>query len=123
MENRFKASMVLSAVGDALGYKNGEWEFCYKGVAIHEELRKLGGLGNINVDKKNWRISDDTVLHIATAEALVSDWASKQQLFLTLAQEYKKAMVGDDRSHSSHMMVGWFSYECKSYLLTYCTDT
>lgn len=93
MLNRFRASMVLSAVGDALGYKNGEWEFCYKGSAIHEELQKLGGLGNIKVDKKNWRISDDTVLHIATAEALASDWSEKQQLFLALAQEYKKGMV------------------------------
>jgi hypothetical protein len=25
--NRFEASMVLAAVGDAVGYKNGRWEF------------------------------------------------------------------------------------------------
>ena len=46
---RYKASMVLSGAGDALGYKNGNWEFCRSGTTIHEELKKLGGLGKIKV--------------------------------------------------------------------------
>lgn len=85
--------MLLSAAGDALGYKNGEWEFCYQGLIIHERLKELGGVENIKVDVKNWRLSDDTVLHLATAEGLVSDWSSKEQLYSTLAACYKKAMV------------------------------
>ena len=91
--DRFKASLLLSATGDALGYKNGEWEFCYQGSVIHDQLKELGGLNNISVNKKNWRVSDDTVLHIATAEALVSDWSTKEELYLTLADKYKNAMV------------------------------
>ena len=89
--DQFKASMVLSAVGDALGYKNGEWEFCHSGEAIHRELKNLGGLEKIDV--KGWGVSDDTVLHLATAEALVSSWKTRQELFLKLASKYKESMV------------------------------
>lgn len=89
--DQFKASMVLSAVGDALGYKNGEWEFCHSGEAIHRELKNLGGLEKIDI--KGWVVSDDTVLHLATAEALVSTWKTRQELFLKIASKYKDSMV------------------------------
>ena len=49
-EERYVAGMVLSGVGDALGYKNGKWEFCRSGIVIHEELKKLCGLANIKID-------------------------------------------------------------------------
>ena len=32
MLTRYKASMVLSGAGDALGYKNQEWEYCKSGT-------------------------------------------------------------------------------------------
>ncbi|XP_046855112.1 protein ADP-ribosylarginine hydrolase-like [Xenia sp. Carnegie-2017] len=85
--------MVLSGVGDALGYKNGLWEFCYSGTKIHEELEKLGGLDKIDI--KGWRVSDDTVLHIATAEALVSEWATTEELLCIMATKYKKTCTVD----------------------------
>lgn len=99
--DQFKASMVLSAVGDALGYKNGDWEFCHSGEAIHQELQSLGGLENIDI--KGWVVSDDTVLHLATAEALVLSWKTRQELFLTIASKYKESMV---RKHSLNF---WYS--------------
>ena len=89
--DQFKASMVLSAVGDALGYKNGEWEFCHSGEAIHQQLQTLGGLQKIDI--KGWIVSDDTVLHLATAEALVSSWKTREELFLKIASNYKAGMV------------------------------
>ncbi len=46
---RYVASMVLSGSGDALGYYNGQWEFCHSGPMIHKELEELGGLDNIVV--------------------------------------------------------------------------
>ena len=89
LAERYKAVMILSGVGDALGYKNGSWEFCHSGEAIHEELQQLGGLEKIDIN--GWRVSDDTVLHIATAEALVSNWSTTEELFCSMAAKYKKA--------------------------------
>ena len=86
---KYKAVMVLSGVGDALGYKNGSWEFCHSGIEIHKELKQLGGLEKLDIN--GWRVSDDTVLHIATGEALVSNWSTTEQLFCTMAAKYKKA--------------------------------
>ena len=83
--------MLLSAVGDALGYRNGDWEFCHSGPAIHSELLELGGLQNIDI--KGWIVSDDTVLHLATAEALVSSWKTREELFSKTASMYKESMV------------------------------
>jgi len=42
--------MVLSGVGDAVGYRNGAWEFCNSGAEIHAQLRHLGGLAQLTVD-------------------------------------------------------------------------
>ena len=54
IQDKYIASMVLSGVGDALGYKNGEWEFCHSGKLIQNEVKKLGGVAKINVScKKN----------------------------------------------------------------------
>ena len=50
LEELYKASMVLSGVGDAVGYRNGVWEFCHSGANIHAALRQLGGLAQITVD-------------------------------------------------------------------------
>lgn len=58
-----------------------------------QELQELGGLKNIKVELPDWPVSDDTVLHLATAEGLAtgeiksipSDWPS---LFLQLIYFY-----------------------------------
>lgn len=83
--------MVLAGVGDAIGFKNGRWEFCNSGVRIHEELEYLGGLERIQVNKKEWRVSDDTVMHIATAEALVTS-AGGEKLYSILVRCYQECM-------------------------------
>lgn len=94
LEERFKACLVLGGAGDAIGYKNGEWEFCHSGPKIHEELAMLGGLEKLSVNsKKGWMVSDDTVMTIATAEALVSEWeGDREKLYLKLAEKYKSCM-------------------------------
>lgn len=42
--------MLLSGVGDALGFYSGTWEFDYSGVNIHAQLKsKFNGVKNIKV--------------------------------------------------------------------------
>lgn len=47
---KFRACMVLHAVGDAMGYKNGSWEFNYSGSDIHQQLESLGGLEKLEIN-------------------------------------------------------------------------
>ncbi|KAH3863487.1 ADP-ribosylhydrolase ARH1-like [Dreissena polymorpha] len=91
MREKYEAAMVLSGVGDALGFKNGEWEYCTSGDQIHSEVHSRGGLENIDVRLPDWRVSDDTIFHIATGKALAEHGKirEKMPLFRKLAEEYK----------------------------------
>lgn len=77
MDKRYRAAFLLHALGDTIGYKNGEWEFNknYPGnfsFTVTRELLyefiELGGINDINL--KDWRVSDDTVLHLVMGEVL-----------------------------------------------------
>lgn len=47
----YEAAMVLSGVGDALGFKSGSWKFYKVGNDIFEELKSMGGLSALNVKR------------------------------------------------------------------------
>jgi ADP-ribosylarginine hydrolase len=89
---RYQASMLLSAAGDALGYRNERWEYCKSGVTIHKELAELGGVQAIAVQLPDWRISDDSIMHIATAEGLTCGKVKKEEIFLEIGKKYKECM-------------------------------
>ncbi|XP_076857086.1 ADP-ribosylhydrolase ARH1-like isoform X1 [Brachyhypopomus gauderio] len=84
----YQAGMVLSGTGDALGYR---WEFVFSGKAIHQDVQKLGGVKNISVKLPDWPVSDDTVLHLATAEALATG-KEGEELLQEVAFCYVKGM-------------------------------
>lgn len=100
LRERYEASMVLSGVGDAIGYRNGMWEFCKSGAEIQTELHDLGGLAQLVVDMVRWRVSDDTVMHLATADAIVqferekveTKTEDREHLYKLLAIKYKECM-------------------------------
>ncbi|XP_069630081.1 ADP-ribosylhydrolase ARH1-like isoform X1 [Haliaeetus albicilla] len=87
----YEAAMVLSGVGDALGYRGGRWEYCTSGSQIHAELAELGGLEAITLEPPEWPVSDDTVLHLATAEGLATGLEG-EPLLQELARRYVAAM-------------------------------
>nr|XP_030143200.3 protein ADP-ribosylarginine hydrolase-like isoform X2 [Taeniopygia guttata] len=87
----YEAAMVLSGVGDALGYRGARWEYCTSGPQIHSELAELGGLAAISLEPPEWPVSDDTVLHLATAEGLATGLEG-EALLQELARRYVAAM-------------------------------
>ncbi|XP_061597494.1 inactive ADP-ribosyltransferase arh2 isoform X2 [Cololabis saira] len=91
--DKFKAGLVLGAVGDALGFRKGRWESCPSGKKIQEELVDLGGLGALKLDPDNWPVSDAALLHMTTAEALVTDYWCLEDLYRELVRLYVEAMV------------------------------
>lgn len=77
MEDKYIACMLLLALGDTIGFKNGDWEFNYGnnksdiGISLDLvfEFIELGGVNNINL--KNWLVSDDTLFNISIAKSLL----------------------------------------------------
>jgi ADP-ribosylarginine hydrolase len=79
---KIEASLMLGSYFETLGYKNGSWEFNYQSKTdsftkfmeiwtylLHHYLI-LGGSNYINI--KDWNSSDDTILILATAKAVVN---------------------------------------------------
>lgn len=81
LDNREKydAIMLLHALGDTLGFKNGDWEFNYYDRSklevldyVNEMIYEFIDLGGVNgIDLSDWKVSDDTFLHIAVAKTML----------------------------------------------------
>ena len=95
--------MVLAGVGDAMGYKCGKWEFCFNGVRIHKELSDLGGIENLKVQEPEFIVSDDTILLLSTAEALIkeSNADNIEKLYSELAYRYKNDCEKDMKGRAA----------------------
>ena len=77
---KYIACLLLHALGDTIGYKNGEWEFNYGETEISSDFSNillydfisLGGVNDINLD--GWQVSDDTIMHKNTCEILLEEY-------------------------------------------------
>ncbi|KAF7659508.1 hypothetical protein LDENG_00296030 [Lucifuga dentata] len=102
----YKAAMLLSGAGDAIGYRNHLWEYNESGPDIHKELEELGGLKNIKAELPLWPVSDDTVLHLATAEGLATG-KEGEELLHEVAARYVEGMKDmDGRAPGPSSMCG-----------------
>lgn len=90
---KFQAAMLLGAVGDSLGYRKGRWEGCTSGSQIQKELAALGGLAALKLDPENWPLSDGALMHMTTAEALVTDFWCLEDLYREVVRLFVAAMV------------------------------
>jgi len=94
---RFRGCILLAAVGDAMGYKKGDWEFCLSSSKIYADLDRLtNGKGVLALDLTNWMVSDDTVMHLAAAEGLAvaaerhGNWARLDKVMPLVGAATKK---------------------------------
>jgi ADP-ribosylglycohydrolase len=97
LEEKYIATIVLHAVGDTIGFKNGDWEFNYHKLIntldttleILYEFIDLGGINNINL--KDWFVSDDTMFHMATALSLIDIPDPGEKLYEDMKNNFKGA--------------------------------
>ncbi|CAN9507231.1 unnamed protein product [Ophioblennius macclurei] len=119
---KFKAGMVLGAVGDALGYRKGKWENCVSGKKIQEELASLGGLGSLKLEPDDWPLSDAALMHMTTAEALITDYWCLDDLYRELVRLYVDAMVSlQGRAPDPSTVEGCVHLKPRNYLLAWHT--
>ena len=96
MKAKYEAAMILAGVGDAMGYKNGKWEFCFDGEKIHSEVEELGGIEKLHIAKPDFIVSDGTVMLLSTAEGLVKESNSGlDKLYSEIAFRYKNDFAKD----------------------------
>ncbi|XP_068950039.1 inactive ADP-ribosyltransferase ARH2 [Petaurus breviceps papuanus] len=86
--DKFKAALLLGGVGDALGYRNISRENSVLGPKIQEELKELGGLDKLVLSSEKWPVSDNTFMHVATAEALTTDYWCLDDLYREMVKRY-----------------------------------
>ncbi|XP_055558551.1 inactive ADP-ribosyltransferase ARH2 isoform X1 [Falco cherrug] len=90
--DKFKAAFVLAGVGDALGYRNFSRENNALGAKIQQELKEIGGLENLVLSPDKWPVSDNTLMHMATAEAVITDYWCLEDLYRELVKRYVDAI-------------------------------
>ncbi|KAM9566990.1 inactive ADP-ribosyltransferase ARH2 isoform 2-T4 [Guaruba guarouba] len=90
--DKFKAALVLAGVGDALGYRNFSRENNALGAKIQQELKEIGGLENLVLSPDKWPVSDNTFMHMATAEAVITEYWSLEDLYRELVKRYVDAI-------------------------------
>ncbi|XP_022098335.1 protein ADP-ribosylarginine hydrolase-like [Acanthaster planci] len=86
----YQAALILSGTGDALGLgcKN---EGSPSGAEVQQSMSSMGGVDKIEVKPPKWPVGQNTVLHLATAEALATGRTS-ETLWPEFAAQYVDCM-------------------------------
>ncbi|XP_055985792.1 inactive ADP-ribosyltransferase ARH2 [Sorex fumeus] len=84
----FQAAMLLGGVGDALGCRNARPESSAGGGRAQDELQRLGGLDHLVLSPETWPVSENTIMHMATAAALTTDYWCLDDLYREMVTRY-----------------------------------
>jgi len=116
-KERIIACIILHALGDTIGFKNGEWEFNYGSNDKHDILKsitneilyefiELGGINDISL--KGWHISDDTLFHMVVMESITSDYRDIDDLLkITISKHiHMLSKMKDDENNGIHRYPG-----------------
>ena len=90
--------MMLHALGDTIGFKNGDWEFNHfinnRSITldfVNEMIYEFIALGGINgLNLHGWHISDDTLFHLAIGKALLSYEGRIDDVFIDKVKDQMK---------------------------------
>lgn len=94
IREKYIACMLLQALGDTIGFKNGDWEFNYgrKNITcditleILYEFIYLGGINGINLN--GWHVSDDALFNMAIASALIKSKNNNDVILNKIKSEF-----------------------------------
>lgn len=109
MENKIKASLCIGSYLDTLGFKDGMWEFNFgndlnslqKAILVMNEIQhNYLALGGSDINIKDWKASDDTIMMISVKEAIKKGGGIKnyKNEFLKIKSELKKKIRGSGMS-------------------------
>jgi ADP-ribosylarginine hydrolase len=96
MNNKINASLCIGSYLDTLGFKDGNWEFNFglepetlikASLVLNEITHQYFALGGNNIDISKWNASDDTILMIATKNAVIKGGKDKDYI-----EEYLKSL-------------------------------
>lgn len=93
--------MILHALGDTIGFKNGDWEFNYHEIDkllvldyVNELIYEFIDLGGVNgIDLSKWKISDDTYMHIAIGKSMLQYNGKLSKKFISIIKDNLKIEV------------------------------
>ncbi|KAJ6247336.1 [protein adp-ribosylarginine] hydrolase [Anaeramoeba flamelloides] len=115
-EEKYRASIILGCLGDALGFKNNRWETCYSGSVINEEFQSLTGeKGLVALDLAKFRLSDDSITTLHNGEAIVEMGESTdyKEYLVKAADELIKS-VSDMKWRAPGRSLLYFIYQLRA---------
>lgn len=97
INEKYEACLILHALGDTIGFKNGDWEF-NNGLTVDSnysndllyEFINLGGINDINLE--GWIVSDDTIMHMETCKGLLEEMNDPNKFGTLLTKKYIECM-------------------------------
>jgi ADP-ribosylarginine hydrolase len=89
-------SLILHALGDTIGFKNGEWEFNFGESRsdiildyVNEMIYQFIDLGGVNsIDLSDWIVSDDTIFQLYVGKSMLRYQGKVDNTFIQITKGY-----------------------------------